>query len=574
MKGHEMTTTENSVYTARQLCEMILPPTRWVAKDLMAEGFTMLSARPKAGKSLLALQLGIAVATGTPFLGRYETVKGPVLYINVDDPSRKRLQTNLLLLGGGHVDGLTFMSNLPELDNGGLDILDQELARIAKTNTRMLLILDTLTALRREQVGRNLIKSDYEFMASIARLGRSHKCEILAISHSPKGSPDKVDAVDLHMGTTGITAAVDTLMVLTGIESTKKVLQAKGRDISPFEVHLELQAVDRSGWVAVDAPEPEKKELGALRQRILDAVRAIGPCGPDAVSKYTGVIPSTIRVYMRRMTAAGQLAQDANACYSAVEHTPSVTGVTPVTPVAANYEDPATVTPDTPHTQPVTPDPAGEVSEKYHTETPETGKTPDTPPTRPVLFKTRKGKIWEIGQDVACLTYELKITKGGAEALLTYGQNAGQILTIVQNSWKEYSKADSRVAYLRDILEGGKKANNPAESTSKPLPMPSPAVEDRVEAMLSSDTTPTPAVTPDTQPSIIDRLRAVIDFTPRGFNDIAELAGVTTRESSDALLELLRGEICREEIDGLAYFSTVSPVIPQNDGMEASQWLN
>jgi hypothetical protein len=93
--------------------------------------------------------------------------------------------------------------------------------------------------------------------------------------------------------------------------------------------------------------------------------------------------------------------------------------------------------------------------------------------TEPILFKTRKGKIWKIGQDVACLQDELKFTKGEAESLLIYGKDAGQILAIVKNSWELYSKAKSRVVYLQEILSGGKKANNPAEPTEQtPSPVP------------------------------------------------------------------------------------------------------
>jgi RecA-family ATPase len=44
-----------------------IPPMHWIAKDFMGEGITMLSVRPKAGKSLLALQLAIAMAAGEPF---------------------------------------------------------------------------------------------------------------------------------------------------------------------------------------------------------------------------------------------------------------------------------------------------------------------------------------------------------------------------------------------------------------------------------------------------------------------------------------------------------------------------
>src|ERR1035437_3290754 len=217
-------TTENGVYTAVHLFDKIIPPMRWIAKDFLGEGITMLSARPKAGKSLLALQLGIAVATGGLFLARYETVKGAVLYINVDDPSRRRLQENLHLLGG-RVDGLTFMSVLPELDNGGLEILDRELARMAAIDPCRLLILDTLTALRKEQSGKNLIKSDYDFIGGVKSVMSKHGCSVLLISHSRKDSTskEKVDNIDSHLGTTGLTAAVDASMLLTGANDTKKI---------------------------------------------------------------------------------------------------------------------------------------------------------------------------------------------------------------------------------------------------------------------------------------------------------------------------------------------------------------
>src|ERR1035437_10101689 len=74
------------VQTAISLFDKEIPPMKWIATGFLGEGVTLLSARPKAGKTLIALQLGIAVAKGEPFLGKYDTVKGPVLYVTVDDP--------------------------------------------------------------------------------------------------------------------------------------------------------------------------------------------------------------------------------------------------------------------------------------------------------------------------------------------------------------------------------------------------------------------------------------------------------------------------------------------------------
>lgn len=471
-----MTTTENGVYTAKQLYDKIIPPMRWIAKDFLGEGITMLSARPKAGKSLLALQLGIAVVTGEPFLGRYQTVKGAVLYVNVDDPSQGRLQANLHLLGG-RVDGLTFMSVLPELDNGGLEILDKKLSRMAEIDPCRLLILDTLTALRREQSGKNLVKADYEFIAGIKGLVSKHGCSVLLISHTRKDSTnsERVDGIDSHLGTTGLTAAVDAVMMLTGADDTRKVLKAKGRDISPFEVHMELQVEDRSGWLVVDAPAEKKKELSALRQRILDAVLAIGPCGPDAVSKETGINLNTVRSDMRRMAAAGQLFKDSNACYSAEEHTPSILVALPA--LSALPASPADATNALMHlmhpTQPALPEPAGKVDEKCHTETPKTGKTPVTPPTQPVSpvaaqkearvnptmsknIVNLKGQEFNLEtQSAEFLVKAFNIAPYQAEFVLAgVGVDyMDKVVSSLRESWKLIKKTPDKPAFMRGLVE-------------------------------------------------------------------------------------------------------------------------
>lgn len=54
-----------------------------VDKLMKSKGLYCLVARPKVGKSLLALQLANSVATGTTFLG-FRTIPSPVLYISTE----------------------------------------------------------------------------------------------------------------------------------------------------------------------------------------------------------------------------------------------------------------------------------------------------------------------------------------------------------------------------------------------------------------------------------------------------------------------------------------------------------
>jgi hypothetical protein len=98
-----------------------------------------------------------------------------------------------------------------------------------------------------------------------------------------------------------------------------------------------------------------------------------------------------------------------------------------------------------------------------------------SPTSQPLFVNPKTGKTWEVGQDVACLAYELKITRGEAQSILEdgAGKDAGSILAILKESWTGIKGASNRVAYMRGVfrkLAPGVKANLQAKPTSKPLP--------------------------------------------------------------------------------------------------------
>jgi hypothetical protein len=107
------------------------------------------------------------------------------------------------------------------------------------------------------------------------------------------------------------------------------------------------------------------------------------------------------------------------------------------------------------------------------------------------------------------------------------------------------------VDHLREILSG-EKANNPAPTTGKP----------------------------PTQPSIEDLVFAVIDTEPRNSSAIAALTGIGVYNLDVALSTLfLRSKIQKKCVDEINYYFVAGevpaiPAVNQNDGMEASQWLN
>jgi predicted ATP-dependent serine protease len=79
-------------FTLSDLMNTDFPEPRWIVEGLLPIGLSSLGGRPKAGKSLLSLQLGFAAASGKPFLGR-RTTQTPVLYIALEDsPNRMKFR--------------------------------------------------------------------------------------------------------------------------------------------------------------------------------------------------------------------------------------------------------------------------------------------------------------------------------------------------------------------------------------------------------------------------------------------------------------------------------------------------
>ena len=56
-------------WCAADLMETELPAARWAVEGILPEGLTLLAGKPKRGKSILALNLGIAITSGGKALG-------------------------------------------------------------------------------------------------------------------------------------------------------------------------------------------------------------------------------------------------------------------------------------------------------------------------------------------------------------------------------------------------------------------------------------------------------------------------------------------------------------------------
>lgn len=197
--------------SAKELSTKKLPKLYVVVKSLLSQGFAVIAGQPKLGKSWLALDLCYCVSNGLPFLG-LETTKSACLYLALED-SFNRLQDRMkkMLSDKDIPDNLYLATKCEPLNEG----LNEELEQKLKEHPDIkLIVIDTLQKVRGSQSrNQSLYDYDYKEIGKLKNFADAHKICILAVHHLRK-MRDNSDPFNNISGSTGITGAADTSMVL------------------------------------------------------------------------------------------------------------------------------------------------------------------------------------------------------------------------------------------------------------------------------------------------------------------------------------------------------------------------
>jgi len=283
-------------FTAEELSKKTFAPLSWVVQDILPEGCYILSARPKVGKSWLALQTCLGVAFGTPVLGKAVTC-GKAVYLALEDNPR-RLQDRLKQLRpqGYGTPNLILHNNWLAFDNGGLD----KIAELIQLHQPKILVIDTLAKVR-PRMARNssVYESDYNALAPLTELANKYRCCILVVTHNRKGKSD-VDALEQVSGSLGLTGAVDGALVIDGVRTDKNYkLSLIGRDI-PNDDELAISRKTNGEWEILG--QANQVFISEERKAIFDLLKA-HPQGlkPKDISDLLGKKPAATRRLLASM---------------------------------------------------------------------------------------------------------------------------------------------------------------------------------------------------------------------------------------------------------------------------------
>lgn len=311
----------------------VFPPLQYTVPGIVPEGFGLLVAAPKVGKSWFAANIGLAAAAGGKALGCIDVRQRPVLYLALEDGHRRlqerfrRITAEQPIPAAMHVviraktfEVIGMMSAFLERNSGSAPLV----------------ILDTLGKVKPPRAaGADPYQADYAVGSQLKDVADAHPgATLLAVHHSRKA--ESADFVDASSGTQGLAGSTDFMLVLTRKRhQDDAVLAVTGRDVSEAEYAVRSDAglwrLDGRDLTGAAAAAAQRKEQGQLGDRALEVMAlvnrraAVGDCTRAGDLAELGITQEQARVYLNRLSDGGRIAKLSRGLYRGVTTVTSVT---------------------------------------------------------------------------------------------------------------------------------------------------------------------------------------------------------------------------------------------------------
>ena len=256
--------------------DMVIEPKVEIVKGLIVEGLTSITAKPKEGKSILALQIGLAVASGKPLFKKgsissysamhsYETLQGDVLYIALEDDRSRLVQRARDIMGTNKLPkAFAFTNEWRGMFDGGMHALEKYLD---STPNCRLVVIDTLVAFSsgdKTPRSSNAFTADYRLYKPLSEIAQRHSpVAIVVITHARKDGAGRESAqgsrMDKISGTLGAVAAVDHFIQLERMAEGARIgsFFLTGRDVPTYMQPMK-QEPNHYAWLLATTGEMDE----------------------------------------------------------------------------------------------------------------------------------------------------------------------------------------------------------------------------------------------------------------------------------------------------------------------------
>ncbi|MCY4547218.1 MAG: AAA family ATPase [Defluviicoccus sp.] len=299
------------------------PPERqWLVDTLWGEqAVGILGGQPKCGKSILALDLAVAVAAGVPCLRRFAPARpGPVLMFAAEDDGhlvRKRLQ-GIAKVAGARFETLDIaVIDVPKLRLDDLDHRDRLNETVERIAPR-LLILDPLVRLHGGD--ENAVADVAPILGFLRDIQRRFETAVLLVHHARKSAADRPGQA--LRGSSELHAWGDSNLYLRrrDRQTLMTVEHRAARGLEDIEIelmeedgeepHFRLRQPPPGGA----APQPETPE-----RRILQALaEAQAPLSQRQIRERAATRHKTVGAVLNKLVREGRIRHDAKRRYCLV----------------------------------------------------------------------------------------------------------------------------------------------------------------------------------------------------------------------------------------------------------------
>ena len=290
-----------SILSIDELTRKQFAPINWLIEPLLpCPSLTMLAGPPKVGKSWLCLFLALEVAN----------YGHEVLYIANEDNER-RLKSRVIDVNPFPPNGIHFLAGISSIRLLPKGEAAHDFIRALKDRYPKLkcLVVDTLASIRAEPTTKSK-KDDYtlseEEFSSLRKLAHELELAIILVHHTRKATESDSSPVERLLGSQGIAATVETIMVMKQeIGSQNVALHVTGKDVEQQDWVLKWQAP------GFDWPkEMTEARLGPFQQACLEYVKDHPRCMQAAIAQAFEKDPSQVSRAIRKLLECGLLTRD------------------------------------------------------------------------------------------------------------------------------------------------------------------------------------------------------------------------------------------------------------------------
>ena len=279
---------------------------------LLVEGTCILSAKPKLGKSWLALSMCLAVANGEDFLG-YHTHKCSTLYLDLETAEALQKRRILKALNGRALPKNFYLDDQTDaIDRGFVEQIEEYLKEDPEIG---LVVVDVFQIIRSPSKGSKETEYEHAYrdITPLNILAQKYHIAIILVCHDRK-TVDTDDPFANILGSTGLQGAATQMIVMFRQKKTDPIhISVKGKTIDGLpELNVKLE---NAQWMIVDAASStsdrdillEEYENSEIREAVLKLVETYSEWGGNCSDLINAAMDVGVTILDSNMKVGGFL---------------------------------------------------------------------------------------------------------------------------------------------------------------------------------------------------------------------------------------------------------------------------